>query len=60
MVKNLKHLDNKKYKLKKGMCVISDKSGVLGLGGIIGGASTSTELKLKIYYLKQLISYLLQ
>jgi len=40
-------LDNKKYKLKKGMCVISDKSGVLGLGGIIGGASTSTELKTK-------------
>ena len=40
-------LDNKKYKLKKGMCVISDKSGVLGLGGIIGGASTSTQLKTK-------------
>ena len=28
-------LDNKKYKLKKNMCVISDKSGVLGLCGII-------------------------
>ena len=40
-------LDNKKYKLKKGMCVISDKSGVLGLGGIVGGVSTSTELKTK-------------
>ena len=40
-------LDNKKYKLKKGMCVISDKSGVLGLGGIIGGLSTSTELNTK-------------
>ena len=40
-------LDNKKYKLKKGMCVISDKSGVLGLGGIIGGKSTSTELNTK-------------
>ena len=40
-------LDKKKYKLKKGMCVISDKSGVLGLGGIIGGASTSTELNTK-------------
>ena len=37
-------LDNKKYKLKKDMCVISDKSGVLGLGGIIGGKTTSTEL----------------
>jgi phenylalanyl-tRNA synthetase beta chain len=40
-------LDNKKYKLKKGMCVISDKSGVLGLGGIIGGTSTSTKLDTK-------------
>jgi len=40
-------LDKKKYKLKKGMCVISDKSGVLGLGGIIGGISTSTELNTK-------------
>ena len=40
-------LDNKKYKLKKGMCVISDKLGVLGLGGIIGGISTSTEINTK-------------
>ena len=40
-------LDKKKYKLKKGMCVISDKLGVLGLGGIIGGATTSTELNTK-------------
>jgi phenylalanyl-tRNA synthetase beta chain len=42
-----KALDNKKYKLKKDMCVISDKSGVLGLGGIIGGTTTSTELNTK-------------
>ena len=40
-------LDNKEYKLKKDMCVISDKSGVLGLGGIIGGNTTSTELETK-------------
>ncbi len=40
-------LDNNKYKLKKGMCVISDKSSVLGLGGIIGGTKTSTELNTK-------------
>ena len=40
-------LDNKKYKLNKDMCVISDKSGVLGLGGIIGGTTTSTELDTK-------------
>jgi phenylalanyl-tRNA synthetase beta chain len=36
-------LDNKKYKLDNGMCVITDKSGILGLGGIIGGITTSTE-----------------
>ncbi len=42
-----KALDNKKYKLKKGMCVITDKSSVLGLGGIIGGTKTSTELDTK-------------
>ncbi len=40
-------LDNKKYKLKKGMCVISDKSSILGLGGIIGGTKTSTEFDTK-------------
>ena len=40
-------LDNKNYKLKKGMCVITDKSGVLGLGGIIGGTKTSTEMETK-------------
>ncbi|OUX38352.1 MAG: phenylalanine--tRNA ligase subunit beta [Candidatus Pelagibacter sp. TMED273] len=40
-------LDNKKYKLKKGMCVIADKSSVLGLGGIIGGTKTSTEFETK-------------
>jgi phenylalanyl-tRNA synthetase beta chain len=40
-------LDNKKYKLKSGMCVITDKSSILGLGGIIGGTKTSTELQTK-------------
>ena len=40
-------LDNKKYKLKKGMCVIADKSSILGLGGIIGGTKTLTELNTK-------------
>ena len=40
-------LDNKKYKLKSGMCVIADKSSILGLGGIIGGTKTSTELDTK-------------
>ena len=37
-------LDNKQYILDEGMCVISDNSGVLGLGGIIGGTKSGTEL----------------
>ncbi len=37
-------LDNKEYKLDDDMCVISDKSGVLGLGGIIGGTRSGTEI----------------
>ena len=40
-------LDNKKYSLQDDMCVISDKSGVLGLGGIIGGTRSGTELDTK-------------
>ena len=40
-------LDSKNYKLQNDMCIIADKSGVLGLGGIIGGTSTSTELDTK-------------
>ena len=40
-------LDNKNYKLEKGMCVISDYKGVLGLGGIIGGTRSGTELDTK-------------
>ncbi len=40
-------LDNKDYKLEKNMCVISDQKGVLGLGGIIGGIRSGTELDTK-------------
>ena len=40
-------LDEKKYTLQKNMCVISDRSGVLGLGGIIGGTRSGTELETK-------------
>ena len=40
-------LDNKEYKLEENMCVISDRSGILGLGGIIGGTRTGTELNTK-------------
>ena len=38
-----KALDNENYSLKEDMCVISDNSGVLGLGGIIGGTRSGTE-----------------
>ena len=44
---NFEALDNKKYTLDDGMCVISDQSGVLGLGGIIGGTRSGTELETK-------------
>ena len=40
-------LDNKTYRLEKGMCVISDHTGVLGLGGIIGGTRSGTEFNTK-------------
>jgi phenylalanyl-tRNA synthetase beta chain len=43
----LKALDNKDYKLENDMCVISDNSGVLGLGGIIGGTRSATEFDTK-------------
>jgi phenylalanyl-tRNA synthetase beta chain len=44
---NFEALDNKKYKLKNDMCIIADKSSILGLGGIIGGTKTLTELETK-------------
>ncbi len=40
-------LDNKEYKLDDDMCVISDKSGVLGLGGVVGGTRSGTEINTK-------------
>ena len=42
-----KALDDKDYNLEDGMCVIADASGVLGLGGIIGGTRSATELDTK-------------
>jgi len=50
-------LDNKKYKLDAGMCVIADKSGVLGLGGIIGGTRTGTVLTTKNILLESAYFY---
>ena len=43
----LKALDNKTYNLKENMCIISDDDGPLGLGGIIGGVRSATELDTK-------------
>ena len=40
-------LDNKTYRLDKDMCVISDKKGVLALGGIMGGLRSSTQMGTK-------------
>ena len=40
-------LDNKKYVLDGNMCVIADKKGILGLGGIIGGTKSATEISTK-------------
>ena len=50
-------LDNKKYKLEKGMCVISDNKGVLGLGGIIGGTRSGTEFDTKNILLESAYFY---
>ncbi len=47
-----KALDNKEYKLEDDMCVISDKSGVLGLGGIIGGTRSGTDFNTKNVFLE--------
>ncbi len=40
-------LDNKKYTLQNNMCAITDRSGVLGLGGIVGGTRSGTEFSTK-------------
>ncbi len=43
----LKALDHKSYTLTENMCVIADDEGPLGLGGIIGGVRSGTELDTK-------------
>ena len=43
----LEALDNKTYTLRENMCVIADDEGPLGLGGIIGGVRSGTELDSK-------------
>jgi len=42
-----KALDEKNYNLENDMCVITDATGVLGLGGIIGGTRSGTEIDTK-------------
>ena len=43
----LKALDNNNYTLDENMCVIADDEGPLGLGGIIGGTRSGTEIDTK-------------
>jgi len=50
-------LDNKKYTLDSNMCAITDKSGVLGLGGIIGGTRSATEFSTKNILLESAYFY---
>jgi phenylalanyl-tRNA synthetase beta chain len=50
-------LDNKQYTLRNNMCAISDKSGVLGLGGIIGGTRSGTEFSTKNILLESAYFY---
>ncbi len=50
-------LDNKKYTLDNNMCAITDKSGVLGLGGIIGGTRSGTEFSTKNILLESAYFY---
>jgi phenylalanyl-tRNA synthetase beta chain len=50
-------LDNKKYTLQDSMCAITDKSGILGLGGIIGGTKSGTELSTRNILLESAYFY---
>jgi len=50
-------LDNKKYTLDSNMCAVTDKSGVLGLGGIIGGTRSGTEFLTKNILLESAYFY---
>jgi phenylalanyl-tRNA synthetase beta chain len=50
-------LDNKKYTLQDSMCAITDKSGILGLGGIIGGTRSGTELSTRNILLESAFFY---
>ena len=40
----LEALNDKAYNLPDGLCAITDESGVIGLGGVVGGTSTGCEV----------------
>ena len=54
---NFEALDGKKYILKNNMCVISDRTGALGLGGIIEGTRSGTEFETKNILLESAYFY---
>jgi len=45
-------LDNNKYSLEEGACLITNEKEVLGLGGVIGGESSSISLDTKNIFLE--------
>ena len=48
--RKLRALDGKTYEVDADMCVIADDSGVLGLGGVMGGEDTgSTEATTNVF-----------
>ena len=50
-------LDNEKYILQNNMCAITDRAGILGLGGIIGGTRSGTEFSTKNVLLESAYFY---
>jgi len=50
-------LDNKKYTLSNNMCAITDRSGILGLGGVIGGTRSGAEFETKNILLESAYFY---
>jgi phenylalanyl-tRNA synthetase beta chain len=49
---NFLALDNNKYSLEEGACLITNKKEILGLGGVIGGESSSISLDTKNIFLE--------
>jgi phenylalanyl-tRNA synthetase beta chain len=49
---NFLALDNNKHSLEEGACLITNETEILGLGGVIGGESSSTSLDTKNIFLE--------